>query len=282
MRAAPAPLEGTCRSADGTSLFLRRWPAERPALGLLLVHGLGDHGDLHPTVAALAAARRWHLVAPDLRGHGRSPGRRGHVRRFADLVADARAGLDTLAAEVPPPTPLAVLGASLGGLVALHLALAQPVRLGRAVLAAPPLGPIATHPLLLLLARLVSPVWPAFSLDTGLDLATLADDSAVRRALLDDPLFHRRASARLGVEVEEAIAAAHARAAELALPTLIVHGSGDGVVPIEGSRRFAAGPAAGRVRLVEVPGGRHAVLADTGYQRVLDEIARFLEDAAPA
>ena len=96
---------------------------------LVLVHGLGgsaaNWGELVPL---LAASRR--LIVPDLPGHGASdplPAVAG-LGAFADRVA-------AVASREGAP-PAAVVGHSLGGLVALHLALRRPEAVNGLVLAA--------------------------------------------------------------------------------------------------------------------------------------------------
>jgi pimeloyl-ACP methyl ester carboxylesterase len=69
-----------------------------------------------------ALAQRWHVVAPDLRGFGRSQWQpQGYW--FADYVADLDALLDTLS-----PEPVRLVGHSLGGNVVMHYAGARPTR----------------------------------------------------------------------------------------------------------------------------------------------------------
>jgi len=70
---------------------------------------------------AQALSRSGYLVgAVDLRGHGRSPGRRLFIRSFDEYLADVR-GLLSQAAKEAPGTPRFLLGHSLGGLIATTL-----------------------------------------------------------------------------------------------------------------------------------------------------------------
>ena len=70
------------------------------------------------------SARRLDIdvVAVDLRGHGRSPGRRGVVRRDEDLTDDLTSALEWVARN-RPDAPRFLLGHSNGGQVALRVAL---------------------------------------------------------------------------------------------------------------------------------------------------------------
>ena len=90
-------------------LLYRVWAPERPRGALAIVHGYGEHS------GRWLAARGWGVAACDLPGHGKSPGRRGHIRSFSDYLAAVKALLDEVRRAVPAPVFL--LGHSLGGLI---------------------------------------------------------------------------------------------------------------------------------------------------------------------
>ena len=91
---------------------------------LVLIHGFAMHGGVFaPLVPALARGHRVHVV--DLPGHGAS----APVALY-DLATLASA-LDQ--ATVSEEAPLALLGWSLGGMVALEFARARPERVRRLV-----------------------------------------------------------------------------------------------------------------------------------------------------
>lgn len=273
---APPTEEQTVRGADGTALHLRAWRVPQPRLILINVHGLGDHGALYPDLIEFGLCRGWSVLGPDTRGNGRSGGARGHVERFEHFRQDLQVIVRAAQREAGA-LPLVLVGHSLGGLIVLDYALAHPTGLSAVVLAAPPLGPLAVSGARLALARSVSRLWPGFALETGLDLSTLADDPAILPKLLSDPLFHRKASARLATEVERTVASVHAGGRSLTVPTLIMHGTGDDIVPIEGSRRFASTAAPAPVELMELPGARHALFADYGKEERLRLLGEWLE-----
>jgi 2-succinyl-6-hydroxy-2,4-cyclohexadiene-1-carboxylate synthase len=90
---------------------------------LLLLHGFSGTHRAYDAVIAGLPAERYRPLAPDLPGHGASGG-----RRPIDL-ATCLADLAALA-----PARFVLCGYSLGGRVALHLALAHPDRVARLVL----------------------------------------------------------------------------------------------------------------------------------------------------
>jgi alpha-beta hydrolase superfamily lysophospholipase len=91
--------------AAGASLFRRAWLPPRAEHVLLLVHGFAEHSGRYEHVGAWFAARGCAVHAYDQRGHGRSQGARGHVRRFADLLDDLDAMLPQSVPSIRPSPP---------------------------------------------------------------------------------------------------------------------------------------------------------------------------------
>jgi pimeloyl-ACP methyl ester carboxylesterase len=99
---------------------------------VVLVHGLTEAGTTWPDLVG-HWGDDWHVLAPDLRGHGQSP-------RFAeDEFASAPEVLlaDVIAVVDAQPEPVALFGHSLGGLLALRAAVARPDRVWALVLEDP-------------------------------------------------------------------------------------------------------------------------------------------------
>ncbi|HEX2312682.1 MAG TPA: alpha/beta fold hydrolase [Thermomonospora sp.] len=111
-------------------------PADPGAAGrtpVLLVHGYAaDSDDWVPVLPSLAARRR--VVAPDLRGHGRSSAPAGGYRP-EDLAADLVALLDLLGIG-----RVVAFGHSMGAMVATALAVGHPSRVEALVCVDPGYG----------------------------------------------------------------------------------------------------------------------------------------------
>ena len=204
----------------------------------LFLHGLGSVrvGEKSTLLAAHAHARSRAFLRFDQRGHGESSGKLGRVA-VSELIADATRVLERTG-------PADVVGSSLGGLVAAHVAAARPELVRRLALLAPALG---------LLARLAERLdqhgrmWTNQGLGFHVDPRVLADG-----ATLDEVGLPTR----------------------LRVPTLVVHGTADEVIPARASERFFAGLAAHHKQLWIVPGGDHRL------NRVAGEIWQRL-DALP-
>ena len=281
---APEHRDGTFTGTGGLQLYYQAWmpPDRQPKKAVLInLHGLGDHSGLYPTLASHFPAHSIALYAYDMRGNGRSPGQRAYLRGWHEYRGDLHAFLERVR-KWEGDLPLFVLGNSLGGLVVLDYALHYPAGLSGVIAAAPPLGEVGVPPMLMTLGRVMSRIWPRFSLEVGMDLSGLARDPAVVNTVLADPLFHRRGTARLSTEVTAAIRRVQARAETLSVPLLILHGSDDRMVTPEGSRRFVSRVEHSDRELREYPGAYHGLFADMGHEEVLKDVERWLASRIPA
>jgi pimeloyl-ACP methyl ester carboxylesterase len=102
------------------------WGNEAAPL-LVLVHGGRDHARNWDWVAR-ALRRDWHVVAPDLRGHGDSAWAFGGMYAIADFVLDLANLVDALGSE-----RIHLVGHSLGGAVSLMYSGAYPERVEKLV-----------------------------------------------------------------------------------------------------------------------------------------------------
>lgn len=248
-------IEFTRQSRDDLSFYFRDWQPETPSKAVVcLVHGLGEHTGRYAHVAAALNDAGYAVLGFDLRGHGKSGGRRGHISSYDALIADIGRLLDEAAARYPG-LPRFLYGHSLGGSLVLNFALRR-----RNLSSSPGVedpgadhtvaGMIATSPFLrtaftpppvkLALGKLLYSLYPAFLLSNGLERAALSRDPEVVRAYGSDPLVHDRMSARLGLEMLQAGERALARAEEFPpLPLLLVHGTADRLTSAKATQEFA-------------------------------------------
>lgn len=263
--------------ADKAQLFRQSWRPDdgEPAGVLVLVHGLGDHSGLYPFLVEHLVARGWAVHAYDQRGNGRSPGRRGHVDRWADFREDLDRFLAEVAAE-EPGRPRFLLGNSLGGLVVLEYAVGRSAALAGVIAVAPALTLAGVPAPLLLAGRIMSALWPSFTLETGLDLSGIARDPGLAQLIVADPLFHRKASARLSTEIAGAMRRVLDGAAGFRSPLLLVHGGADRMVPPAGTRELARRLPDGIGEYREFPASYHALLADVDRDEPLELIERWM------
>ncbi|MCA7956370.1 lysophospholipase [Burkholderia multivorans] len=287
-RTAPAPHIGRLRTADGLELAPYRWPADAraapPRATVALLHGLAEHAGRYAPLAARLNAAGIDLLAIDLRGHGRSPGKRAWVARFDEYLDDADALVDEAARA---PTPLFLMGHSMGGaiaaLYAIERAPARACTLAGLVLSSPALAPGRDVPRwMLALSRLISRVWPTFPA-IRIDAALLSRDADVVAANRADPLVHHGpVPARTGAEILDAMARIERGRSALRVPVLVYHGTADKLTEPDGSRTFGARVGSADRTLTLYEGGFHETMNDIERERVIDALIGWIDARVPA
>jgi alpha-beta hydrolase superfamily lysophospholipase len=242
----------TRTAPDGTELFTRITTPDSPRATVVLVHGIAEHGGRYDHVVEQYGEAGLAVRVTDLRGFGRSSGARGFVEAF-DVYADDLAG-DVEAAR-SAGAPVVLHGHSMGGLISLRYALSDRPAPDLLVLSAPALT--ADVPRIKRgAAHVLSRLMPRFSLPNDLKGSQLARDPAVGEAYFADELVHPRTTARLGSELFKAMKSARPAAPSLAVPTLVLHGAADTIVPPSASASLGAVPGVERVLMPDL---RHEV-----------------------
>ncbi|WP_224367617.1 alpha/beta hydrolase [Hyalangium versicolor] len=269
--------EDSFEGLGGVRLFAQHWRPEGPSRAVLaIVHGLGEHSDRYQKLVEHLVSRGHTVHGFDLRGHGRSPGQRGHVDTWADFREDLRAFLGHVARHEPGRTPF-LLGHSLGTLIVLDYALRHPEGLRGVILSGTALEHAGvTSPSRMLVSRLLSRFWPRFPITTEFDQRTLSRIPEVVSAYAADVLVHNQTSARFWMEVMVTIGWLRAHVAEFQLPLLVVHGEADPLNLSAGARRVFEAARHPRKQLLLMPGGLHEPHNDVGQEQVFQAVEAFL------
>ncbi|MGF1510169.1 MAG: alpha/beta hydrolase [Myxococcota bacterium] len=228
-------------ASDGIRLYAHRYAIPDPQAEVLLLHGYGEHSGRYAWTAAQWNAKGIAVNTVDLRGHGKSRGDRGYVRRFEDYHLDAQALLDFVR-ENGSPAPRFVFGHSLGGLIALHWLLHRGVHGFRGLaLSSPFLGLALDVPAWKRVASLaLSQAVPKVGLDSGLTGAKVCRDPDIARLYDEDPLNNKKANARWFTETLRAMRDVQEDAPRLNLPVLLLFGGDDVVAKPEEAEALAS------------------------------------------
>ena len=267
--------EGTIASADGPKLSYRAWPKPGAEVTFAVVHGLGDHARRYERFAQAMTRYGFGTFAVDLRGHGKSAGRRGHVDKWAqwtDDVAAFVAYVEGIAGgEVVP------LGHSFGGAALLSTVLEHKLsNTKRFVLSSPALRLKVRVPALkLTLGKAASKVLPRLTLNNEVDPKTLSRIPEVVEAYRTDPLVHNKISLRMYSAWTDACTRIFEHAGEITLPFLILAGTDDRLIDPAGSKELhQLDPSVSEVRLLE--GRYHEPFNDLDNEEVFSVIAHWL------
>ena len=274
--------EWTWNSTDRLAMHATGWtPDGAPTALIVFVHGHGDHAGTHGQIAEAFCKRGYEVLGFDLRGHGRSGGRRGHTPSYEALMDDIESFLSQ-ARKRRPGLPTFLYGHSMGGNLVLNFALRRKPDLA-GVLATAPWLKLAFQPpaVKVALARVANAVFPAFTQDAGLDLGGLTHDPAINKAHVDDPFGHTLISARLFLTVYEAGLWALDNAGGFGLPLLLLHGTTDPITSFDASSEFAA-RAGSAARFVPCEGLYHNIHEEPDNAQAMAAIVGWIEERRSA
>lgn len=248
-----------------------------PRGAVTFLHDAGEHGGRGLGLARALAQRGWAVALPDLRGHGRSEGARGHSNGVKEVLRDLSDVQDHLAYR-QPEAPKVLVGQGLGAIWALAFACERPGDIAALVLLAPLLEPKFELPRAAGgMMKLFKKVGPESAGTIGWKPEQLTSDAAEQGARAGDALVHDVITLRAGEEALASAAKYGARIGELTIPVLVLHGAED---PIAASARTSAlrGP---KLETHVALGARHDLLHDTSTRETLARIAEWLDRAVP-
>jgi lipase len=251
-------------------LHVHEW-GDPGAPPLVCLHGVTGHGERFKRLAEVRWAEQFRVLAPDLRGHGRS----GYEPPWtiATHVADVVETIDALGIDQPNWA-----GHSFGGRLILELAAQHPERIRRAVLLDPAIQLLPHIALAVAEAERPEPVYASPD-----DYADRRTDSPPRELVLEDALLHcdtlpdgrlrRRTCQPAVISMFAELASEPPSPETLRIPTLLVHAPAYSLVREEQLAAYED-----HAETLAVP-GMHMVIWDA-FDEIVDAVPRFLlEDA---
>jgi 3-oxoadipate enol-lactonase len=248
------------------------WSSEGQGEPLVLLMGLGFSCSAWGGTARRLRERH-RVIVVDNPGAGESARARGRLTtsNLADAVVDVldRAGVD--AAHV--------YGVSLGGMIAQELALRHPRRVRSLILGCTLAGgSTARRPSRRVLAALVG--FPAFRQGASGQLLvsdTYRSENGATASELAEEAFAGAASLTATLRQLPAVVThdTRRRLAQLRMPTLVLHGTGDVIVPVANARTLASLIPGAKLRLY--PGAGHGYLLEC-EDEALRDVETFIDE----
>jgi non-heme chloroperoxidase len=276
----------TVVTKDGTEIFFRDWGAGRP---VLFSHGWPLCGEAWESQMLFLVSEGFRCIAHDRRGHGRSsqPSDGNEMDTYADDLAELIEALDL--------QDLVLVGHSTGGgEITRYVGRHGTARVGGVVLvgAVPPL----------MLRTEANPGGLPVEVFDGIRAGSIADRSQLYRDLAAGPFFgYNRPGAKPSQGVidsfwRQGMMAGHKNAYECIrafsetdftedlrrfdVPTLIIHGEDDQIVPI-GASALESAKLVPHATLKVYPSGDHG-LTDTHKDQLNADLLAFLTTGGAA
>ncbi|MCV7445416.1 lysophospholipase [Mycobacterium paraense] len=269
--------ERTFDGVGGVRIVYDVWtPDTAPRAVVVLSHGLGEYARRYDHVAQCFGDAGLVTYALDHRGHGRSGGKRMLVRDISEYTTD----FDTLvriATREHHGLKCIVLGHSMGGGIVFAYGVERPDNYDLMVLSAPAVAAQElVSPLMVLAAKVLGVVVPGLPVQ-DLDVDAISRDPAVVAAYNADPLvYHGKVPAGVGRALLQVGETMPQRAPALTAPLLVVHGSDDRLIPVDGSRRLVECVGSTDVELKVYPGLYHEVFNEPEQRQVLGDVVSWI------
>jgi len=265
------------KSFDGLDLYAVQWPSnERPEAVVAFVHGYGDHSRRYDEWFRKLTKRNIAVLAIDYRGHGRSQGRRGVIRRFDDLLKDVTL-LHEKAKLLFPRIPVVLYGHSLGATIVLSYLL-KSTRLPELAIASSPWLKLNKPPgkLFSTIIKAGNIVAPFLTFKTGLrssDFSTV-DGSCQKRE--KDKFVHNRISSRFFSEVVKEAQWIMTHFTEIETPLLLMQGRDDLIMDATATRKLYDG-SPGQINYREWEYAGHQLHNSERSIEVMDFMANWIK-----
>jgi len=265
-------------TADGTVLFFRYWqPTQAPKAVINFVHGQGDHSARYEEWAKKFCLAGFAWFSFDLRGHGNSSGRRGHINNMGEYLADVDI-LRQKSFNVFGNLPAVLIGHSMGGNIVLNYA-SQYKHSYKAVVSSSPWLRLAfvPNPIKTLTLRWLKKIFPSLRSQRGFKIEHLSRDKAVIDFCYQDELAHGKISASAYFSVKKSGLKLLKTKPLVGADLLVMHGTADKITSFEASKEFADNYS-GVVTFKSWMGFYHELFKDTDNHLVFSYLLHWIEE----
>lgn len=219
-------------------LFVRQWPAKTPQALVGIIHGMGEHSGRYTHVAEKLNDSGFSVFAYDLPGHGHTKGQRGHVQSYERLLDSVQVALDYFQNE-QVGMPVALFGHSMGGNILSNFLIRRKPKAFAAVIQAPWLRmPEPPAALEFAIGKIMNGIYPSLPFSSKLDGALISRDPLEVEKYNQDPLGHDKITPAWFFGAYAAQQYAIDNAGSIAIPVLVMHGTGDKLAAHSGSEAF--------------------------------------------
>ncbi len=274
-----------CQSSRGILLKGIKFTAPKKTRAVMsLVHGFGEHCGRYSDMAEALSAAGIATIALDLRGHGKSDGKRGVVRDYTEYFDDLNQLLDTTRREYPG-VPHILYGHSMGGGLVLNYMLQDEPQESLNEKNTDILAVIASAPLLRLAAPVPKPLrwiiqgltklFPDFSISQPVKGEAVSSLPAEQEKYVQDPLNHGTLGGRLALGMIARGGASLADAESWSKPLLLMHAKADVLTDFTASETFAG--HAENCMFLPFEGVAHEMHNDRSRPKVYRAMIEFIE-----
>ena len=223
-------------------IYIREWiPKEKVKKNLFIIHGLGEHSGRYQDLAKILIKEGIGVFSIDLIGHGKSSGKKGHIKSFEDFINAVETGVIYVRKKFLD-TPIILFGHSLGGLISLKFLIDRESKeIERSIISSPWIETaleIPNH--LLFIHKIFQKIIPGLQLSNNLITSHLSKDKKIVEKYENDILVHDKISLNLFSEIIKTIDDVIDRSSRIKIKILIYHGKNDKIISHKGTEKVAS------------------------------------------
>ncbi|MDH5655053.1 MAG: lysophospholipase [Spirochaetia bacterium] len=252
---------GTFQSKDGLNLsYMHLVPENMDSnVSIVINHGIGEAFETYDYLIENLSGLPCDIWIYEMRGHGRSDGKRGHAESIHQLSDDLDLFIDLAGTE---NKKIILIGHSLGASVSLNYILRYGSDKIKTLIVNASGLLIQTDLLMnikIAIGKILRNLSPSTTMDTGIKDTSLSsyDEYLIKRASLTQ--VHFKISASLAMSILEEGETILAAAEKIKLPILITHGENDPLADKTGSEMLYKNAGSTDKKLIIYPGLKHEI-----------------------
>ncbi len=261
---------------DGLALHYKTWNVQGATRALVLLHRGHEHADRWDTVVPSLAMPDTAIYAWEARGHGQSPGRRGHAAGFMEYVRD----LDTFFHHLQKvhglePEKTVVIAHSVGAVIGATWVHDFAPRIAGLVLATPALEVNLIVPGALTGIRGLQKLQPDATIKSYVQGSWLTRDASAAAVYDTDKSISKDISARILIDLFDTAKRVISDAEVMDRPLLLFSAGADKVVKKSAIDALYTNYGCEQKTHLTLKGARHAIFHDLCRDEVCAAIKRF-------
>lgn len=264
--------------SDGAKLYYQKWMPEDPKAIIVFVHGLADHVGRYEPFTRYFSLRGYGVALFDMRGHGRSGGRKTHINRFYDYIYDLSQFV-SFVKKNSPDVPVFLVGHSFGGQIVLNFTVRYSKDLRGIVALSPNIGVKLDMPeWKFKIAKVAVKCLPRYRIASNVNMNNLSHDENIVNSYRNDPNIPKDLTLKCGLEILKNSELVMALASRIHLPTLLMHGDSDNICDVEATKKFYMRVPGSSKQLKVYHGLYHELLNENGKERVFGDMEAWFEE----
>ena len=265
----------TISASDGTNLFIRDYSIQNSNKVMLIIHGLGEHSGRYLTLIQDFNNKNISVFTIDIRGHGKSGGKRGHSPSYKQLMSDIQYFIKHVTHKVSNQKYF-LYGHSFGGNLVINYSFHKNKKIHGVIATSPCIKPAITpSKIKLFMGKLFRKVIPSLSLNNGININGISKNLQVIKDYIDDPLTHSKISIQLSLDLVSSGIFALENSKNITVPMLVFHGSNDKLTSYSASKKLVEN-AGSNIKFIGFNDAYHEIHNDSEKEELLQNIFNWI------